>query len=143
MSISLLSTTDKLFGKVILKVVQKHIEERGLLNASQFGFHARHSTTLQCMRLTNHVTLNFNNEIFMAAVVLDIEKSFDTIWYSGLVYKLFKFECSTSLIKIFGSFISHRKFSVSVKGEVYTKENTSWDSTRFGPVPYLVQYVYK
>jgi hypothetical protein len=37
--------TGKLFEKVILKLLQKHIEEKGLLNASQFGFHACHSTT--------------------------------------------------------------------------------------------------
>jgi hypothetical protein len=77
--ISLLFTTGKLFEKVILQLVQKHIEERGLLNASQFGFRARHSTTLQCMRLTDHVTLNFNNKMSTAAVFLDIEKAFDTI----------------------------------------------------------------
>jgi hypothetical protein len=46
--INLLSTTGKIFEKVILKILQKHIDERGLLNASQFGFRARHSTTLQC-----------------------------------------------------------------------------------------------
>jgi hypothetical protein len=43
------------------KVVQKHVGERGPLNASQFGFRESHSMTLQCMRLTDHVTLNFNN----------------------------------------------------------------------------------
>jgi hypothetical protein len=58
--ISLLSTAEKLFEKVNLKFLQKHIDERGLLNASQFGFRARHNTTLQCMRLANHITLNFN-----------------------------------------------------------------------------------
>jgi hypothetical protein len=56
--ISLLSTTGKLLEKVILNIVQRYTEERNLLNASQFGFRARHSTTLQCMRLTDHVTLN-------------------------------------------------------------------------------------
>jgi hypothetical protein len=76
--ISLLSTTSKLSEKVILKIVQKHIEERCLLNAGQFGFRARHSTTLQCMRLTDHITLNFNNKMSTAAVFLDIEKAFDT-----------------------------------------------------------------
>jgi hypothetical protein len=65
----------KLFKKAILKIVQRHIEERGLLNASQFGFHACHSMTLQCMRLVDHVTLNFHNNMSMAAVFLDIEKS--------------------------------------------------------------------
>jgi hypothetical protein len=59
--ISLLSTIGKLFEKVILKIVQRH-EERGL-NANQFGIRAHHSTTLQYMRLTEHVTLNFNNNM--------------------------------------------------------------------------------
>jgi hypothetical protein len=57
--ISLLSTAGKLFGKVILKIVQRHIEERGLLDARQFGFRACLNMSLQCMRLTDHVTLNF------------------------------------------------------------------------------------
>jgi hypothetical protein len=39
---------------------------------------ARHSTTLYYMRLTDHVTLNFNNSLCPAAVFLDIEKAFDT-----------------------------------------------------------------
>jgi hypothetical protein len=64
------------------------IEERGLLNASQFGFHTHHSMTCQCMRLMDQVTLNFNNNMSTAAVFLDIVKAFDTTWYLGLVYKL-------------------------------------------------------
>jgi hypothetical protein len=46
--ISLLSTTGKLLEKVILKIAQRHIEEKGLLNANQFGFCVHHSMTLQC-----------------------------------------------------------------------------------------------
>jgi hypothetical protein len=76
-----LSTTGKLFEKIILKIVQRYIGEKGLLNAGQFGFRAGHSTTLQCMRLTDHVTLNFNNNnnISTDAVFLDIEKAFDNM----------------------------------------------------------------
>jgi hypothetical protein len=72
--ISLLSTTGKLFEKIILHIVQKYTEEGTLLNASQFGFRACHSTTLQFMRLTDHVTLNFNNNMSTDAVFLDIER---------------------------------------------------------------------
>jgi hypothetical protein len=36
--ISFLSATGNLFEKVILKVVQRHIIEKGLFNASLFGF---------------------------------------------------------------------------------------------------------
>jgi hypothetical protein len=83
----------KLFGKVFVKIVEIHVEERGLLNASQFGFRARHRT-----RLTDHVILNFINNMFTAAVFLDIEKAFYTTWHSGLLYKLSNLEFSTSLI---------------------------------------------
>jgi hypothetical protein len=75
-----------------LKIVQKHVEERGALNASQFGFHACHTMTVQCMRLTDHVTLNLNNNMSMAEVFLDIEKAFDTTWHSGLLCKLSKLD---------------------------------------------------
>jgi hypothetical protein len=53
-----------------------------------------------------------------AAVFLDIEKAFDTIWHSGLLYKLSKLEFSTSLIKLISSVLSQRKFRVSVEGEM-------------------------
>jgi retron-type reverse transcriptase len=55
------------------------------------------------------------------AVFLDIEKAFDTTWHSGLLYKLSKLEFSTSLIKLLSSFLSQRKFIVSVEGEMSTR----------------------
>jgi hypothetical protein len=116
--IRLLSTTGKLFKKVILKIVQMHIEERGLLNGSQFGFCAHHSTTLQCMMLPDHIILNFNNNVSTAAVFLDIEKAFDTTWHLGLLYKLLEFKFSISLIKLISCFLSQRKFTILVEGEM-------------------------
>jgi hypothetical protein len=65
----------KLFEKVILKIVQWQAEEKNLLSACQFGFCEHHSMRLQCMRLMDHMTLNFNNNISMATVFLDIEKN--------------------------------------------------------------------
>jgi hypothetical protein len=122
--ISLLSTTGKQFEKVILKLLQKHIEEKGLFSACQFAFRACHSTTLLCMRITDHVTLNFNNKIPKAAVFLDIKKAFDIIWHSGFLHKLSKLEFSTSLIKLIGSFLLQRKFKISVEGEMSTPRVT-------------------
>jgi hypothetical protein len=55
--ISLLSSVGKVFEKIILEIVKRHIEERHLLNASQLGFRARHITTLQCMKLADQVNL--------------------------------------------------------------------------------------
>jgi hypothetical protein len=79
--IILLSITGKPFEKLILKTIHRHIAERNLLNASHFGFRASHSTTLQCIRLTDHVSLNCNNNISKAAVFVDSEKASDTTWH--------------------------------------------------------------
>jgi hypothetical protein len=67
--ISILPTMGKVFEKVNKKIVRRHLEINNLLNASRFGFRARQSMTLQCMRLTDHVTFNFNNNMTTAAVI--------------------------------------------------------------------------
>jgi hypothetical protein len=102
--ISLLPLTGKVFEKVISEIVKRHIGERKLLNASQFGFRARHSTTLQCMRLADHVTLNLNNNMSTAAVFLDIEKALDTTCHPLLLCKLSKLQFSTNLISLLAHF---------------------------------------
>jgi retron-type reverse transcriptase len=56
----------------------------------------------------------------MAAVFLDIEKAFDTTWHSGLLYKLSKLQFLAIFIKLIGSSLLQRKFSVSVEGEMST-----------------------
>jgi hypothetical protein len=117
--ISLLPSTGKVFEKVILETVKRHIGESNLLNASQFAFRARHRMTLQSIRIADQVTLHFNN-MSTAAVFLDIEKASDTTWHPGLLYMLPKLQFSTSLIKLISSFLSQRKFRVSVGGEIST-----------------------
>ena len=50
-SVQLLSIMGKLSEKISLKIVQKYIEERILLNAGQFGFCAWHYMVLQFLQL--------------------------------------------------------------------------------------------
>jgi hypothetical protein len=70
------------------------------------------------MKLTDHIMLNFNNDISTATVFLDNEKAFDTTWHLGLLYKLSELKFLVSLIKYISSFLSQRKFRVLVKGEI-------------------------
>jgi hypothetical protein len=118
--INLLSTTGKLFEKVIQRIVQRHLVTNNLLNASQFGFLARHNTTMRCMRLMDHITMNFNNNMSTAAVFLDIEKAFVTTWHPGLLYKISKLQFPANLTKLINSFLTNRTFRVSVEGELST-----------------------
>jgi hypothetical protein len=56
------------------------------------------------MRLADHITLNFYNNMLMAAVFLNIKKALDTIWLSDLLYIMSELEFLTSLIKLIASF---------------------------------------
>jgi hypothetical protein len=115
-----LSIIGKLFEKVILIIVQRDIEEKDLPSASQFDSRARQSTTLQCMRLMDHATLNFKINMSKAALFLDIEITFDITWHLGLQYKIFTLQFLITVMKLIGSFVSQRKFRVSVEGEIST-----------------------
>jgi hypothetical protein len=66
------------------------------------------------------VTLIFNNKMWMAAVFLNIEKAFDTMWHSGLLYKLSELEFCASVNKLIPSFLINRKIKMSVEGELST-----------------------
>jgi hypothetical protein len=49
--ISLLDTIGKVFEKILLARILHEVSERGLMRDEQFGFRARHSTSLQLARL--------------------------------------------------------------------------------------------
>jgi hypothetical protein len=53
-----------------------------------------------------------------AAAFWDIEKAFDTTWNPGLLYKLPELQFPISLIKLIASFLTKRKFKVSVEGKL-------------------------
>jgi hypothetical protein len=110
--------TGKLFKKAILQTVQRNTEEENLLHGSQFGFCACHSTTFQYVRLADQVTQNFNDNISMAVVFLNIKKAFDNTWHHGLLYKLSKFHFLASIIKLIRSFLYNRKFRGTVEGKI-------------------------
>jgi hypothetical protein len=55
------------------------------------------------MRLTDKVTVNFNNIMFTSTALLDIEQALETTWHTGLRCKLSDLQFSTSLIKLIAS----------------------------------------
>jgi hypothetical protein len=73
------------------------------------------------MRLMDHVAINFNKNTSMAAVLLNIDKAFDTTWHPGLLYKFSKLHFSANVIKLFSSFLSNRKLRVTVEGELSSR----------------------
>jgi hypothetical protein len=131
--IRLLSTTSKL-QNVTLKTVRSHVQENNLLNANKLDFHARQNTTLQCVRLMDHVTLNFNN-MSEAAVFLAIEKAFGTTLHPDLLHKLSKFALLGKHNQSYYVIPFQQKFRATVESELSTLDR---GVTRSRPGPYPV-----
>jgi hypothetical protein len=72
------------------------------------------------MRLTDNITMNFNNKMSTAALFLDIEKASDTTWHTGLLYKTSKLQFPSNLTKLIYLFLTNRVFRVSVEGKLST-----------------------
>lgn len=68
--------------------------------------------------IQHHITTNLYTNTPTIAVLLDVEKTFDTVWTEGLLYKKkHKHNFSTLHFKVlFQSYLTNRTFKVMVGG---------------------------
>lgn len=112
--ISLLNTLGKVYERIILIRIQKHALY--VTPDTQFGFVPQRSTTLQLLRLVEYIQSGFNHFEHTVAVFLDVEKAYDSVWFSGLLYKLIQFDFPDTYIHIIASFLFKRTFQVKMEG---------------------------
>lgn len=137
--ISLLSSISKLFEKAIYNRLIEALD--GKLRNEQHGFRHRHSTIHQLTRLTEDITMGFNFRKSTGAIFLDAEKAFDTVWHDGLLHKLTTLNIPTYIIRIVQSYLSDRKFYVTVNSEMSTLKNVTAgvpQGSVIGPLLYLI-----
>jgi len=86
--ISLLSTCYKLLECLVLHRVSPEVEK--LLSHEQAGFRRNRSTCEQVAALTTHIENRFQQQLKTGTVFLDLTAAYDTVWHTGLLYKLSK-----------------------------------------------------
>ncbi|GFW07225.1 RNA-directed DNA polymerase from mobile element jockey [Trichonephila clavipes] len=112
--ISLLPVLSKLAEKVILARLNDHLERENILIPEQHGFKPRLSTSHQLLRVVEFIKEGNNKDECTAAVFLDIQKAFDRVWHTGLLFKLITYKISPPLIFLINSYISDRSFTVKI-----------------------------
>jgi len=115
--ISLLSVISKIYEKIIHTQIMKHLETYKIIINEQFGFRSRHSTVAQLLRITEYFALEMNKKRYSAMLLLDLQKTFDSVWHQGLLYKLHVMEVPDSIIKILRSYLTNRNFIVNFCGQ--------------------------
>ncbi|XP_076764851.1 uncharacterized protein LOC143431798 [Xylocopa sonorina] len=100
--ISLLPNISKVFETVVNDSIAQFCSLHNIIPETQFGFRFQHR---DCV----------------AALLIDLEKAFDTVWLDGLFYKLAKKKFPHHLIKIIWDMTHGKKFFVSDKQSTSTK----------------------
>ena len=77
----------------------------------QSGFGKSNSTNL--FRLSQTIMESFHRGEHVTAAFLDVEKTFDNIWYNGLRYNIYQLDLPT---KLFSDFLVGRVIQVKVEG---------------------------
>ena len=113
--ISLLSVCFKLLERVVLQRISHQAE--GLLSGDQAGFRRCRSTCDQVAALTTHIENGFQSNLKTGAVFLDLTAAYDTVWHTGLLYKLAK--CMEPwFVNLIDLFIRNRRFRVHIGDDI-------------------------
>ena len=78
----------KLLKHLALQRIYLTVE--GFLSPDQAGFRKGRSTCDQVAALTTFIENVFQQNLKTGAVVLDLTAAYDTVWHTGLLYKLSK-----------------------------------------------------
>ncbi|GFT12341.1 RNA-directed DNA polymerase from mobile element jockey [Trichonephila clavipes] len=96
--ISLLPTLSKLAKKIISARLNDYLERNNILTPEQHGFRPRLSTSHQLVRVVEYIKDAIDRNQYAAAVFLDIQKAFDRVWHTCLLFKLIKYKIPPPLI---------------------------------------------
>ena len=114
--ISILSTLNKIFEKLIYKRMYSFIENNAILTNSQFGFRADSSTEKAALGLIMSILPAFLNKEFALTVFIDFKKAFDTIDHELLVKKLDRYGFRGISNEFFASYLNDRVQYVDYNG---------------------------
>ncbi|KAG8176383.1 hypothetical protein JTE90_020169 [Oedothorax gibbosus] len=80
-SICLLPSQGKVLDKLLTQRVYYHLNSKGLLHPSQYGFRPGKSCDIAAHRLMDEIRAKANKRTKVCIVSLDIAGAFDSVWW--------------------------------------------------------------
>ena len=77
--ISLLSSFNRIFEKLMYTRTNSFIDKEGILCSSQYGFRQKHSTKHAILDIVNKIQSDMDKGHFSCGVFIDLQKAFDTV----------------------------------------------------------------
>lgn len=114
--ISLLSCPGKVMEKLVNERLIHFLESTNGLSNTQGGFRRRLCTLDQIARLEHHIRCTLQRREVGIAVFIDFSRAFDSVWHTGLLYKLASLGLSGKLLRWLQEYLSGRSFKVFYQG---------------------------
>ena len=86
--ISLLTSTSKLFEKIVFTQLYNYFHENLIFYPSQYGFRKMHSTELAALELTDRIFKDIDERNVSLVIFMDLSKAFDAWDHQILLTKL-------------------------------------------------------
>ena len=106
--ISILPVISKVLESVIYDQLLCFITENNIIYEYQFGFRAKHSTSMPLCLLHDCITANLVDGHITAGIYLDLARAFDTVNIEILLAKLTKYGITGNALSMFSSYLSDR-----------------------------------
>ena len=113
--ISILSTINKIFEKILYSRLINYIDKFQLLYKYQYGFRKKHSTDHALIELIDQIRFSIDNNQMTCGIFVDLSKAFDTVNHEILLGKLEHYGIRGIALELFKSYLSDRKQYVQIK----------------------------
>ena len=121
--ISILSSINKIFEKILYARLIKYIDKFQLLYKYQFGFRKNHSTEHALIEITDQIRFAMDNNQITCGIFVDLSKAFDTVNHHILLDKLENIGIRGKALELFKSYLSDRRQYVNIE-QSKSKTNT-------------------
>ena len=106
--ISITGAISKVFEKLLHNQIETYVNEQKLYTPTQFGFRKNFSSIDALLYCTEKFRCYLDENLFVAAVMLDLSKAFDSINHEILTHKLNLLGFSSSACNLITSFLDQR-----------------------------------
>ena len=112
--ITLTSYVGKLFERILERRLRNDLEAKGLIIDSQEGFRKRRGTGRCIYKLLDNIQNFVEQGKVAAALFIDLEKAFDSIWIDGLMYKLREAGINSYILNIIDHYLRNRNVYIEI-----------------------------
>ena len=126
--ISLLDGLGKTFERLLLYRLRTHLEDNNYIPPTQFGFRPLTSTEDAVNTILTYTDCSLRTRQKTLIVTKDVEKAFDTVWHTGLKYKIaYHFDLPNPMTKLLCNFLTDRRCRI-----IHTDKASDYFTPRAG-----------